>query len=435
MEWGKWMATTSFMILQFASFMVFVWGDRRFTKVENTPKFEGSFLGKATNFLWQPEESGYQHVWPDIEFGWRIILGTLMGLFGAAFGSVGGVGGGGIFVPMLSLVIGFDPKSSTALSKCMIMGAALSTVYYNLNLRHPTLDLPIIDYDLVLLIQPMVLLGISIGVVFNVVVPDWMVTLVLLVLCLGTSVKEFFKGVETWKKETIKEEEHARKQDSSGVGAEVEYRPIPSGPDTDIAKDTKKENQTTKCSAIYWVLNLLQIPVSIGVAGYEAISLYKGKRAFSSVGDQGKSFTIKKLSLYCTCGVLAGTVGGFLGIGGGFVMGPLFLELGIPPQVASATATFGMVFSSSMSVVEYYLLKRFPVPYALYFIVVAAFSAIVGQHIMKKLIDLYGRASLIIFVLAFTIFVSALSLGGVGLLEMVKKIQNNEYMGFDDLCK
>lgn len=32
-------------------------------------------------------------------------------------------------------------------------------------------------------------------------------------------------------------------------------------------------------------------------------------------------------------------------------------------QVASATATFVMLFSSSLSVVEFYLLKRFPIPY------------------------------------------------------------------------
>lgn len=32
-------------------------------------------------------------------------------------------------------------------------------------------------------------------------------------------------------------------------------------------------------------------------------------------------------------------------------------------QVSSATATFAMTFSASMSVIEYYLLKRFPVPY------------------------------------------------------------------------
>ena len=54
----------------------------------------------------------------DMKFNVRIVLGTIVGFFGAAFGSVGGVGGGGIFVPMLSLVIGFDAKSATAISKC-----------------------------------------------------------------------------------------------------------------------------------------------------------------------------------------------------------------------------------------------------------------------------------------------------------------------------
>lgn len=53
-----------------------------------------------------------------MEFGWRIVVGTIIGFIGAAFGTVGGVGGGGIFVPMLTLIIGFDDKSSTALSKC-----------------------------------------------------------------------------------------------------------------------------------------------------------------------------------------------------------------------------------------------------------------------------------------------------------------------------
>ncbi|RZC15609.1 Sulfite exporter TauE/SafE family protein 3 isoform B [Glycine soja] len=397
-----------------------------------------------------------------MEFGWEIVLGTFVGFCGAAFGSVGGVGGGGIFVPMLSLIIGFDPKSSTAISKCMIMGAAVSTVYYNLKLRHPTLNMPIIDYDLALLIQPMLMLGISIGVVFNVVFPDWIVTILLIVLFLGTSTKAFFKGVETWKKETIMKKEAAKRQESNGSGAVVEYKPLPSGPEKDtkeqemsiienvywkefgllvfvwvsfLALQIAKENYTTTCSTLYWVLNLLQVPVSVGVTAYEAAALFSGRRVIASTGEQGKDFTVLQLMIYCVFGVLAGVVGGMLGLGGGFVMGPLFLELGVPPQVSSATATFAMTFSSSMSVIEYYLLKRFPVPYALYFILVATIAAFVGQHIVRKLIILFGRASLIIFILASTIFVSAVSLGGVGIVNMVHKIQNHEYMGFEDLCK
>lgn len=65
------------------------------------------------------------------------------------------------------------------------MGAAVSTVYYNLRFRHPTLDLPVIDYDLALLFQPMLMLGISIGVAFNVMFADWMVTVLLIILFIG----------------------------------------------------------------------------------------------------------------------------------------------------------------------------------------------------------------------------------------------------------
>ncbi|XP_062163110.1 sulfite exporter TauE/SafE family protein 3-like isoform X2 [Alnus glutinosa] len=401
-----------------------------------------------------------------MKFGWQIVVGTIIGFCGAAFGSVGGVGGGGIFVPMLNLIIGFDPKSATAMSKCMIMGAAVSTVYYNLKLRHPTLDMPIIDYDLVLLIQPMLMLGISIGVSFNVVFADWMVTVLLIILFIGTSTKAFFKGVETWKKETIMKQEAAKRLESNGSGsAEVEYKPLPGGPSNGIHKDTKEtevtilenvcwkelgllvfvwvaflafqiaKSHTATCSTAYWAWNLLQIPVSCGVSLYEAVSLYKGHKVIASAGDEGTNFRVHQLVIYCILGVLAGVVGGLLGIGGGFIMGPLFLELGVPPQVSSASATFGMTFSSSMSVVEYYLLKRFPVPYALYFIVVATVAAFVGQHIVRKLIILFGRASLIIFILAFTIFVSAISLGGIGISNMIMKIQQHEYMGFENLCK
>lgn len=73
--------------------------------------------------------------------------------------------------------------------------------------------------------------------------------------------------------------------------------------------------------------------MSLGVSGYEAISLYRGRRIISSKGDTGSNFTVLQLVFYCLIGVLAGVVGGLLGLGGGFILGPVFLELGVPPQV------------------------------------------------------------------------------------------------------
>ncbi|KAL9232086.1 hypothetical protein vseg_007231 [Gypsophila vaccaria] len=416
---------------------------------------EINLLTKVVNFLWQGT-SGYVHVWPDMKFGWEIIVGSLIGFFGAAFGSVGGVGGGGIFVPMLTLIIGFDSKSSTAISKCMIMGAAISTVYYNLKQRHPTLEMPVIDYDLALLFQPMLVLGISIGVAFNVIFADWMITVLLIILFIFTSTKAFLKGVETWKKETIMKKEAAQRlTDGNGNGGD--YKALPAVPDkrevVPIMENVHwpqvavlcgvwliilgleiTQKYTTTCSIGYWMTNILQVPVAVGASGYEAYMLYTGKRKLASRGDEENNWKVHQLILYCFVGMCAGMVGGLLGLGGGFILGPLFLEIGIIPQVSSATATFAMMFSSSMSVVEYYLLNRFPVPYAAYFMAVATFAALVGQVLVRKLITILGRASLIIFILSFTIFVSAISLGGVGISNMIYKIQHNEYMGFDSLC-
>jgi len=78
----------------------------------------------------------------------------------------------------------------------------------------------------------------------------------------------------------------------------------------------------------------LQIPVSCGVSLYEAVGLYKGHKVIASAGDEGTNFRVHQLVIYCILGVLAGVVGGLLGLGGGFIMGPLFLELGVPPQVS-----------------------------------------------------------------------------------------------------
>jgi uncharacterized membrane protein YfcA len=60
-----------------------------------------------------------------------------------------------------------------------------------------------------------------------------------------------------------------------------------------------------------------------------------GKRVPSSTGTKQSSLKPGWILMYCLFGIIAGLVAGLLGVGGGFILGPLFLELGIPPQVPS----------------------------------------------------------------------------------------------------
>jgi len=76
-----------------------------------------------------------------------------------------------------------------------------------------------------------------------------------------------------------------------------------------------------------------KVPVAVSVTLFEAIGLYKGTRVIASKGKEVTNWKIHQICLYCSTGIMAGMVGGLLGLGGGFILGPLFLELGIPPQV------------------------------------------------------------------------------------------------------
>lgn len=79
-----------------------------------------------------------------------------------------------------------------------------------------------------------------------------------------------------------------------------------------------------------------QIPVVVGASSYQAVKLYQGKRVLStSQGAEGANWRVDKLVFYCASGIAAGLVAGLLGLGGGFIMGPLFLEMGITPHVSS----------------------------------------------------------------------------------------------------
>lgn len=64
------------------------------------------------------------------------------------------------------------------------------------------------------LFQPMLMLGITIGVALSVVFPYWLITVLIIILFLGTSSRSFFTATKMWKEETILKKEMARQQET-----------------------------------------------------------------------------------------------------------------------------------------------------------------------------------------------------------------------------
>ncbi|MEW5299379.1 MAG: hypothetical protein WDW36_002402 [Sanguina aurantia] len=129
-----------------------------------------------------------------ILFG-SVLIGTLA--------NAAGVGGGAIYVPMFNIFIGFALKSSIALSQAVIMTGSMVSVALNMTKTHahaPTT--PLINYEVALVISPILFVGVSMGVLLNVVLPSWLITLILLLLLTLLGAHAVIKGVVLWQQES-----------------------------------------------------------------------------------------------------------------------------------------------------------------------------------------------------------------------------------------
>lgn len=98
----------------------------------------------------------------------------------------------------------------------MILGGALANVGWNIQQEHPFLSgQPLIDFDVALLLQPNMLLGISIGVICNVVFPSWFIIVEFIITLGYITSRSFRSGLLRWRNETGLLEEKKEKSASS----------------------------------------------------------------------------------------------------------------------------------------------------------------------------------------------------------------------------
>merc|ERR1711968_99395 len=79
----------------------------------------------------------------------------------------------------------------------------------------------------------------------------------------------------------------------------------------------------------------------------------------------------------------AGLVAGMFGIGGGIVKGPLMLEMGIHPQVSSATAATMIFFTTSTASVQFVIFGLMQIDYATFLFVLGLVATYAGQVIVN----------------------------------------------------
>jgi len=134
---------------------------------------------------------------------------------GLILASGGGIGGGGMLVPLYVLVMGFSPKHAIPLSNVTVFGGSIANFYMNRKKRHPSADRPLVDYDLILVMQPMTIAGALLGSLVNKVLPEIVLTVCLVLLLAFTTKQTLEKGFEIFAKESAAFADSKKKKESA----------------------------------------------------------------------------------------------------------------------------------------------------------------------------------------------------------------------------
>jgi len=188
----------------------------------------------------------------------------------------------------------------------------------------------------------------------------------------------------------------------------------------------------------YWLIVVATFPyLFIFVLGVSRL-LNKEHEKKLSVGytyqKEDLKWSKKTIILFLFFSILAGIAAGFLGIGGGLITGPMLIEMGVIPQVAVATSSYMILFTSSATSVQFLILGRLPYRHAAWYFVTGVLAAIVGQYGVAEILKKYKKQAFINFLLATIIVVSCVLMTALEGYNLYNHIKEHRSMGFSPIC-
>merc|ERR1719158_1560751 len=190
-----------------------------------------------------------------------------------------------------------------------------------------------------------------------------------------------------------------------------------------------------QCSTMYW-LQLLGMLIMCFAFTFAGASVLRN-RALDAGNTEGVlSWTPTTMWLYPLLSTVAGFLGGFLGIGGGIIMGPLLLELGMTAEANQATTAMFVFLSSSLATIQFVVLGKTMPDFVIWFTTWVTVFTFVGQTGIDYLLRKYKRSSFIILSIAGIIAGSLVMMSLIGFYEVYNDIQRGANMGLKphNLC-
>lgn len=393
----------------------------------------------------------------NLKIGVPTILAGIFCFIAASISSAGGIGGGGLYVPILTIVAGVDLKTASSFSAFMVTGGSIANVVCSMFLpssKHGGKIL--VDFDIALLSQPCILLGVSIGVICNVVFPEWLITILFAIFLAWCTFKTFKSGIYYWK---IESEEVMRRKENfvelEGPLLQKEEKGIRNIPWLKMGvlvmiwfsffflyllrgnRYGQGIINMKACGLVYWIISSVQFPLAIIFTSWFLYNRDNQQNLPSKkqeIACETKNNGPSRMFIFPLMALLAGILGGVFGIGGGMLISPLLIQVGISPEVTAATCSFMVFFSSTMSAVQYLFLGMEHVNVALIFAIICLIASLIGLVVVQRAIEHHGRASLIVFSVGIVMALSTVLITSFGAVDVWRDYTSGKYMGFKPPC-
>jgi uncharacterized membrane protein YfcA len=178
---------------------------------------------------------------------------------------------------------------------------------------------------------------------------------------------------------------------------------------------------------MYWVIYLAYFPIAL------LLTYIIAKMVLKEYQDRVKinypyhktdiKWNLEILVKYPFYAFFGGVMAGLLGIGGGLILGPLLLELGIHPLISTATSNFLVLFTSSSTTLQFILLGMMNFHYGFVCTIASTMGSYIGTLVIQNLIQKTGRSSILIFSLALVLGVSTIFIPAHTLMDINHKVK------------
>eukprot|EP00929_Paragymnodinium_shiwhaense_P025280 TRINITY_DN15335_c0_g3_i1.p1 TRINITY_DN15335_c0_g3~~TRINITY_DN15335_c0_g3_i1.p1 ORF type:complete len:595 (-),score=94.46 TRINITY_DN15335_c0_g3_i1:112-1896(-) len=429
----------------------------------------------------------HKEVWP---LDWNQDGATLIiASIGLIIAASGGIGGGGILVPIFMLVLKFRPKHAVALSNFTIFGGAIANTMLNARRRHPKLNQPLIDWDIIIMMEPLTIFGAVFGSLISKVLPNILLTVSLVAVLALMGRHTMQKGIKMWRDESKKlgnsmVDEPMMDRHLPPVGGETEMMPASAvKPAIDresthsyvvLESDTESTtaassprfptNGSLSSSSSMTSLNgnsprMKNVPgkittLTVCFVGTIGLTILKGGGNFASplgfeCGSMGfwllyfascpwvfafvlyfRSVLMQEYNYKIQSGhqfaegevqwdssnairypllcAVSGLLAGLFGVGGGIVKGPLMLEMGVVPVVASASAAAMILYTSAAASISFIVFGLLHPVYGAVFFVLGFCCTTVGQYTVSAWVKKHNRQSPIVLSIGSVICLSSI---------------------------